>query len=75
MNNKFYHVYNAGAHLKVVDAEKGIQVGVISPRGEVQSPFQISGNAVSFVVKTTDGSLLGTVHKLPSGQLINTFRA
>ena len=74
MTNKFYHVKDSGNVLIVTDAETGMQAGVISPRGKVMSPFQISGDRVSFTVQLTDGSTLGCVHKLPSGQLITQFR-
>jgi hypothetical protein len=73
-NNKFYHVKDKGSVLIVTDAETGMQAGVISPRGKVTSPFQISGDRVSFTVKLQDGSFLGCVHKLPSGILVTQFR-
>tara|TARA_Y100000310_G_C20416965_1_gene684789 strand:- start:185 stop:415 length:231 start_codon:yes stop_codon:yes gene_type:complete len=73
-NNKFYHVKDSGHVLIVTDAETGMQAGVVSPRGKVKGPFQVSGDRVSFTVELPDGSLLGTVHRLPSGSLINQFR-
>ena len=60
---------------KIIDAEKGIQVGLISPRGKLVTPPIVMGDKVSFVVQTSDGSKLGTVHKLPSGALLTQFRA
>ena len=75
MNNNFYHLYDQGSVIKIVDASTGMQAGTISPRGKVMSPFQVSGDSVAFTVKQADGTDMGTVHKLPSGQLINTFRA
>jgi hypothetical protein len=41
----------------------------------IDTPPIVNGNRVSFVVETPDGTKLGTVHKLPTGQLINQFRA
>tara|TARA_R100000808_G_scaffold18169_1_gene39939 strand:- start:2628 stop:2867 length:240 start_codon:yes stop_codon:yes gene_type:complete len=79
MEHNSYIIHQAGhgpgMYLKVTDAMKGVQVGQFSPRGEIQGTWVISGNQVSFVCKQPDGSLLGCVHKLPSGSLITTFRA
>jgi hypothetical protein len=72
--SKFYHVKDNGTVLIVTNAETGMQAGVISPRGKVTSPFQISGDKVSFTVQLHNGSFLGCVHKLPSGQLVTQFR-
>lgn len=74
MNNKFYHVRDRGTVLIVTDAETGMQAGVISPRGKVIGPFQISGDSVSFTVELPNKTHVGCVHKLPSGQLVNQFR-
>lgn len=76
MSDTFYSVHDTGqGNLKIVDADKGIQAGIISPRGQVVTPPVVNGNRVSFVVERPDGSRLGTVHSLPSGSLINQFRA
>tara|TARA_R110002050_G_scaffold6130_16_gene26028 strand:+ start:965 stop:1192 length:228 start_codon:yes stop_codon:yes gene_type:complete len=74
MTNNFYHVRDGGHVLIVTNAETGMQAGVISPRGKVAGPFQVSGDKVSFTVELADGSSLGCVHKLPSGQLVTQFR-
>ena len=74
-DDAMYTVHDTGSGvLKIVDALRGIQAGVISPRGKLVTPPIVSGSQVSFVVETPDGSKLGTVHKLPSGSLINQFR-
>ena len=72
--SKFYHVRDSGTVLVVTNAETGMQAGVISPRGKVTGPLQISGDKVSFTVQLVNGSFLGCVHKLPSGQLVTQFR-
>tara|TARA_R100000152_G_C6663877_1_gene102030 strand:+ start:261 stop:479 length:219 start_codon:yes stop_codon:yes gene_type:complete len=70
-----YTVHDTGqGMLKIVDASRGIQAGVISPRGKVITPPVVNGNQVSFVVQHPDGTKMGTTHKLPTGQLINQFR-
>ena len=72
----FYTVYDTGqGYIKVVDAEKGVQIGMISPRGRVVTPPVVNGSQCSFVVELPDGSRSGAVYQLPSGQLINQFRA
>jgi hypothetical protein len=73
--HNLFSVHDTGqGMLKVVDATKGVQVGMISPRGTLLTPPIVSGNQVSFVVVKHDGTKLGTIHKLPSGSLINQFR-
>jgi len=72
----FYTVHDTGqGYVKVVDADKGVQVGTIAPRGKVLTPPIVNGDRASFVVEQPNGEKLGCVHKLPSGQLINQFRA
>lgn len=76
MSDTVYSVHDTGQGvIKIVDGLKGIQVGVLSPRGKVVSPFQVSGNTVSFLVETPSGERFGTTHKLPSGSLISQYRA
>ena len=72
----FSNLYSSEIKLeKIVDGLKGLQVGVISPRGRVVTPPVVSGKHVSFVVELPGGDRLGTVHNLPSGSLANQFRA
>jgi|TARA_R110002050_G_scaffold79088_1_gene168976 hypothetical protein len=74
--SKFYTVHDTGQNLlKVIDNETGSQAGMISPRGKLVTPPIVNGTQVSFVVETPDGTKMGTVHNLPSGQLVNQFRA
>ena len=76
MDDSVYTVIETGGgSLKIVDAYKGIQTGIITPRGVLVTPPVVSGNSVSFVIQKPDGTRIGTVHKLPSGSLINQFRA
>ena len=77
MSDTMYTVQEAGPGqpLKIVDAMKGIQVGMITPRGKVDSPIQISGNRVSFIVINSSGARVGYVFKCPGGQLVSQFRA
>ena len=77
MSDTIYTVHEAGPNqpLKIVDAMKGVQVGMITPRGQVDSPIQISGDRVSFIVKNHDGTRIGYVFKCPGGALISQFRA
>tara|TARA_Y100000310_G_scaffold336481_1_gene421123 strand:- start:8769 stop:8999 length:231 start_codon:yes stop_codon:yes gene_type:complete len=76
MSDTIYTVHDTGQGvMKIVDGLKGIQVGVLSPRGVVVTPPVVSSNHVSFVVETPDGERFGTVHSLPSGSLVNQFRA
>ena len=76
MSDTIYTVHDTGQGvLKIIDGLKGLQVGVISPRGKVITPPIVSGNHVSFVVETPSGERLGTVHNLPNGSLANQFRA
>ena len=76
MSDTIYTVHDTGQGvLKIVDGLKGLQVGVISPRGRVVTPPVVSGKHVSFVVELPGGDRLGTVHTLPSGSLANQFRA
>ncbi len=77
MSDTMYTVHEAGPNqpLKIVDAMKGIQVGMITPRGQVDSPIQVSGDRVSFIVKNSSGTRIGYVFKCPGGQLISQFRA
>ena len=72
----FYSVHDTGqGYFKIVDPAKGTQVGVISPRGKVVTPPIVNGQQVSFVVEDPAGIKTGCVYKLPTGALINTFRA
>ncbi len=72
----FYTVHDTGqGYVKVVDAEKGVQIGMISPRGRIVTPPVVNGNQCSFVVESPDGSRSGAVYQLPSGQMINQYRA
>lgn len=72
----FYSVHDTfQGYLKIVDPAKGAQVGVISPRGKLVTPPIVNGNQVSFVVEDPAGIKMGCVYKLPTGSLINTFRA
>ena len=74
--NNFYSVHDTGqGYLKIVDAEKGLQVGVISPRGNMVTPPIVNSGQVSFVVEQPDGTRQGCVYKLPTGALVNQFRA
>ena len=76
MEHNLYTVHDTGqGNLKIVDATRGVQAGIISPRGQLVTPPIVSGNIVSFVVQHNDGSRTGQVHKLPSGSLVNQFRA
>ena len=76
MSEAFFSVHDTGqGYLKIVDAAAGVQTGVISPRGKLVTPPIVSGNKVSFVVEKPDGTRLGTIHELPSGSMINQFRA
>jgi hypothetical protein len=76
MEHNLFTVHDTGQGLlKIVDATKGIQAGIITPRGKLVTPPMVSGNIVSFVVSRPDGTRLGQVHKLPSGSLINQYRA
>jgi len=76
MEHNLYTVHDTGqGMLKIIDAAKGVQAGVITPRGSLVTPPIVSGNTVAFIVQTNDGSRLGTVHRLPSGSLINHYRA
>ena len=74
--SNFYSVHDTGqGYVKVVDAEKGVQVGVISPRGKLVTPPIVNGSQCSFVVESPDGTRVGTVYQLPNGQIVNQFRA
>tara|TARA_B100001123_G_C14524367_1_gene715614 strand:- start:45 stop:275 length:231 start_codon:yes stop_codon:yes gene_type:complete len=76
MEHNLYTVHDTGqGTLKIIDATKGVQAGIISPRGQLVTPPMVNGNTVSFVVQHNDGSRVGQVHKLPSGSLVNQFRA
>ena len=76
MSETVYTVHDTGQGvLKIIDGIKGVQVGVLSPRGKVVTPPIVSGSTVSFVVELTNGERLGTVHNLPGGSLVNQFRA
>jgi hypothetical protein len=76
MEHNLYTVHDTGqGMLKIIDAMKGVQAGVITPRGKLITPPIVNSNTVSFIVQTTDGSRIGTVHRLPSGSLINQYRA
>ena len=76
MEHNLYTVHDTGqGNLKIVDATRGVQAGIISPRGQLVTPPIVSGNVVSFIVQHNDGSRVGQVHKLPSGSLVNQFRA
>ncbi len=72
--SNFWVVQQVGPRLlRVNDAERGIQAGWINARGDIASPFSISGDSVAFSVKLDNGDLMGCVHKLPSGQLVNQY--
>lgn len=72
--DNFYVLQQVSPRLvRVSDAERGIQAGWINCRGNVSSPFSISGDKVAFTVKMDNGDLMGCIHKLPSGQLINQY--
>ena len=74
--SNFYTVHDTGqGYMKVVDAETGVQAGMISPRGKVVTPPIVNGDRASFVIENSDGTKLGCVYKLPNGQLLNQFRA
>ena len=74
--SNFYSVHDTGyGMLKIIDAEKGLQVGVITPRGNMITPPIVNGTQVSFVVQSPDGTKQGCVYKLPTGALVNQFRA
>ena len=76
MEQNLFTVHDTGQGiLKIIDATKGIHAGIISPRGKLVTPPVVSGNIVSFVVQADDNTRLGQVHKLPSGSLINQYRA
>ena len=76
MEHNLFTVHDTGQGiLKIIDATKGIQAGIISPRGRLVTPPVVSGNIVSFVIEQPDNTRLGQVHKLPSGSLINQYRA
>ena len=76
MEHNLFTVHDTGQGLlKIIDATKGIQAGMITPRGKLVTPPMVSGNIVSFIVSQPDGTKLGQVHKLPSGSLINQYRA
>tara|TARA_R110000751_G_scaffold41770_1_gene97682 strand:+ start:187 stop:417 length:231 start_codon:yes stop_codon:yes gene_type:complete len=76
MEHNLFTVHDTGQGiLKIIDATRGIQAGIISPRGRLVTPPVVSGNTVSFVVQAQDNTRLGQVHKLPSGSLINQYRA
>ena len=76
MEHNLYTVHDTGVgHLKIIDAAKGVQAGIITPRGTPVTPPIVSGNTVSFIVQKHDGTRLGTVHKLPSCSLVNQYRA
>jgi len=71
-----YTVFDQGNGLmRINNAETDTQVGQITTRGEIQTPPIVNGDRVSFVVKTPRGIKMGTTHKLPSGSMINQFRA
>ena len=71
-----YTVFDQGNGLmRINNAETDTQVGQITTRGEIQTPPIVNGDRVSFVVKTPAGKKIGTTHKLPSGSMINQFRA
>jgi hypothetical protein len=70
-----YTVHDTGQGMfKIVDARRGTQAGVLTPRGSVVTPPVVNGDMVSFVVQLSDGTKMGTTHKLPTGQLVNQFR-
>lgn len=76
MEHNLYTVIDTGqGTLKIIDATKGVQAGIISPRGALVTPPMVNGNTVSFIIQHNDGHRIGHVYKLPSGSLINQFRA
>ena len=76
MSDTIFTVQDTGQGvLKIIDGMRGLQVGVISPRGKVIGSIIVQGDKASFVVETSTGERLGCTHKLPTGSLITTFRA
>ena len=76
MSDTIYTVHDSGGGMmKIIDGMSGLQVGVLSLRGKLSSPPIVNGNIVSFIVELPGGEKLGTTHKLPSGSLVNQFRA
>ena len=77
MSDAMYSVQEAGPGqpIKIMDITRGVQAGFITPRGKVDSPIQVSGDRVSFIIKRSDGSRIGYVFKCPNGNLISQFRA
>jgi hypothetical protein len=63
-----------GETLVITDMNKGQVVGRISARGRLISHPVVFGEKVSFAVQKEDGSMMGTIHQLPSGSLLTTFR-
>jgi len=76
MSDTIYTVHDTGQGvMKIIDGMTGLQAGVISPRGKVVGPVIVQGDRASFIIETSSGERMGTVHKLPSGSLVNQFRA
>ena len=75
-HNIMYTVHDQGNGIcRINNVETGVQVGQITARGEIITPPIVNGDRVSFVVQTPKGIKIGTTHKLPSGSMINQFRA
>ena len=75
MSETAYMIRQAGPRqLNVIDAMAGVQVGIITPRGDIEGTWVVSGNRVSFVVRHDNGSSQGFVYGLPSCTVVNTFR-
>jgi hypothetical protein len=65
-----------GGHINVIDATTGQTVARFAPRGQLTTDPNVSGNLVTFTIKDSEtGFRVGQVHELPSGRLVNTFRA
>ena len=66
----------SGGYINVIDATTGQTVARFAPRGQLVTDPNVAGNLVTFTIKdSTTGFRVGQVHELPSGRLVNTFRA
>tara|TARA_B100001123_G_C15317916_1_gene1026836 strand:- start:1817 stop:2620 length:804 start_codon:yes stop_codon:yes gene_type:complete len=65
----------AGGYINVIDATTGQTVARFAPRGPLVTDPNVSGNLITFTIKDEDGSRIGQVHELPSGRLVQSFRA
>ena len=73
---KYNVIPSAGerGRLSIIDVEKGAIISTLAPRGKLISVPVVFEDIVSFAVQDDSGSVLGTVHKIPEGTLINQFR-